>query len=132
MSPLWPLVVYVGLVFFLVAAQIVLSHYLGGRHVARARNDPYESGVVSQGSARIRFSATFYLVAMFFVIFDLEAVYIFAWAVSLRELGWAGYAKMFVFIAILAVSLVYLWRIGALEAGPPKRKQEVQVRTVNL
>lgn len=121
-APLWPIVAYFGAVVFVVAAQIVLSYFLGGRHNDRATGDPYESGIISEGSARLRFSATFYLVAMFFVIFDLEAVYIIAWSISFRELGWAGYTKMLVFIGILGASLVYLWRIGALEAGPPKRK----------
>ena len=63
---------------------------------------------------------------MFFVIFDLEAVFIFAWAVAARELGWAGYWEIFVFIAILAAALVYLWRLGALDWGPSRRCTRVR------
>jgi NADH-quinone oxidoreductase subunit A len=72
---------------------------------------------VSTGTARIRFDIKFYLIAMFFVIIDLEAIFVFAWAVSLRENGWAGYIEMMIFIGILAATLVYLWRVKALEWG---------------
>lgn len=123
-TPLWPLVVYFLAIVIVVAAQVILSHYLGSRHNERSTGIPFESGIASEGSARLRFSSTFYLVAMFFVVFDLEAVYIVTWAIGFRELGWSGYFKIFVFIAILVASLVYLWRIGALEAGPPKRQRQ--------
>jgi len=94
-----------------------LSYMLGQRHHEHSTDSPYESGIVSEGSARVRLSAKFYLVAMFFVIFDLEAVFIFAWAVAVRETGWTGYAVASGFILILLVSLGYLWRVGALEWG---------------
>jgi NADH-quinone oxidoreductase subunit A len=112
---LWPLGVYVAIVLGLVGAMLGLSYVLGQRHHDRSTDFPYESGILSEGSARVRLSAKFYLVAMFFVIFDLEAVFLFAWAVAVRETGWAGYAEAFVFIAILLVALGYLWRVGALE-----------------
>jgi NADH-quinone oxidoreductase subunit A len=121
-AALWPLAAYFAAIIVVVAAQVILSHFLGQRHHDRATGTPYESGIVSEGSARLRFSATFYLVAMLFVIFDLEAVYVITWSIAFRELGWPGYFKMLVFIGILLVSLVYLWRIGALEAGPAKRR----------
>jgi NADH-quinone oxidoreductase subunit A len=121
---MWPLAVFFVVIVFVVAAQVLLSHFLGQRHNDRATGTPYESGIDSEGSARLRFSATFYLVAMFFVVFDLEAVYIFTWAFGFRELGWSGYIKIVVFIGILMASLIYLWRIGALEAGPPKRQRQ--------
>ena len=112
---LWPLGVYVALVFCLVAAMLGLSYVLGQRHHDRSTDFPYESGILSEGSARVRLSAKFYLVAMFFVIFDLEAVFLFAWAVAVRETGWIGYAEASAFILILLVALGYLWRVGALE-----------------
>jgi NADH-quinone oxidoreductase subunit A len=65
--------------------------------------------------ARVRFPAKFYLVAMFFVIFDVEAVFLFAWAVAVRETGWAGYAEVLLFITVLLATLAYLWRVGALD-----------------
>src|SRR6201989_2811333 len=112
---LWPLAVYLLIVVMLVVAMLGLSFVLGQRHHNRATGTPYESGILSQGSARVRLSAKFYLVAMFFVIFDLEAVFIFAWAVAVRETGWTGYVEVFIFITVLLVALAYLWRVGALE-----------------
>ena len=112
---LWPLAVYAAIVGFLVVAMLGLSYVLGQRHEDRATGSPYESGIVSAGSARVRFSAKFYLIAMFFVIFDLEAVFIFAWAVAVRETGWKGYAEVSFFIGVLLATLAYLWRVGALD-----------------
>jgi NADH-quinone oxidoreductase subunit A len=117
---LWTLGIYFAAVLLLVAAMLAISHVLGERHNERATGSPYESGILSEGSARVRLSAKFYLVAMFFVIFDLEAAFIFAWAVAARELGWAGYGEIFVFIAILAAALAYLWRLGALDWVPSR------------
>jgi NADH-quinone oxidoreductase subunit A len=118
---LWPLGLYSAAVIFIAAIMIALSYILGQRHQGRATNEPYESGMPVTGSARVRLSAKFYLVAMFFVIFDLESVFIFAWAVAAREVGWAGYAEVVVFIAILVAALAYLWRMGALDWGATTR-----------
>ena len=111
----WPLAVYIVLVCMLVMAMLSVSFVLGERHHDRATGSPYESGILSEGSARVRFSAKFYLIAMFFVVFDLEAVFLFAWAVAVRETGWAGYAEALLFIMILLATLAYLWRVGALD-----------------
>ena len=111
----WPLAVYTILVGLLVMAMLSMSFVLGQRHHDRATGSPYESGILSEGSARVRFSAKFYLIAMFFVIFDLEAVFLFAWAVAVRETGWAGYAEVLLFITVLLATLAYLWRVGALD-----------------
>ena len=112
---LWPLAVYAAIVGMLVVAMLGLSYVLGQRHQDRATGSPYESGILSEGSARVRFPAKFYLVAMFFVIFDLEAVFIFAWAIAVRETGWTGYAEVLLFIMVLLATLAYLWRVGALD-----------------
>ena len=120
-APLWPLAVYVGAVLVTVVGTVVLSFILGERHRDRATGEPYESGIVSTGSARLRFSADFYLVAMFFVIFDLESVFIFTWAVAVRQVGWAGWVEAAVFIGVLLAALIYLWTAGALEWGPSRR-----------
>jgi NADH-quinone oxidoreductase subunit A len=114
---LWPLGVYIAGAVILAAALIALSCLLGQKHTAKAADRPYESGIDPTGSARIRFDIKYYLIAMFFVIFDLEAVFIIAWSISLRENGWAGFIEISVFIAILICALIYLWRMGALEAG---------------
>ncbi|MGD0884682.1 MAG: NADH-quinone oxidoreductase subunit A [Thermodesulfovibrionales bacterium] len=122
-GPFWPMAVYFALVIVLVTTMIALSYVLGQRHKGKGMGEPYESGIVSTGSARVRFDVKFYLIAMFFVIFDLESVFIFAWAVSLRELGWAGYTEILVFIGVLAAILVYLWRLHALEWGSGKMRR---------
>jgi NADH-quinone oxidoreductase subunit A len=114
---LWPLAVYFAAVIILVAGMLAFSYLLGQRHREKATGEPYESGIVSTGTARLRFSAQFYLIAMLFVIFDLEAVFIFAWAIAFRELGWSGYAGVVIFIGVLVAALVYEWRLGALDWG---------------
>jgi NADH-quinone oxidoreductase subunit A len=123
-SVLWPFVVYFFLVIGLLIFMLAFSYILGQRHRERATDVPYESGVASTGTARIRFDIKFYLVAMFFVIFDVEAVFIFAWAIALREAGWTGYIEILVFIGVLLAALVYLWRLGVLDWGPGGRKAE--------
>jgi NADH-quinone oxidoreductase subunit A len=120
---LWPLGVYVALVLGLVGAMLGLSYVLGQRHHDRSTDFPYESGILSEGSARVRLSAKFYLVAMFFVIFDLETIFIFAWAVAVRETGWIGYGVAATFIFVLLAALGYLWRVGALEWGSGRFKR---------
>lgn len=111
---LWPLMVYSALVV-LVTATMLASYVLGPRHREPATGTPYESGILSEGSARVRLSARFYLVAVFFVVFDLEAVFLFVWAVAAREVSWAGYVEVVIFIGVLMAALVYLWREGALD-----------------
>lgn len=121
---LWPLLLYTLAVLGLLAAMLGLSWVLGERTSGRLTGEPYESGVMPVGSARLRFSAKFYLVAISFVIFDLEVVFIFAWGVSVTELGWAGYAAAMTFLSVLTLVLVYEWRIGALDWAPktPRRR----------
>ncbi len=122
-QPLWTLALYFVLVVGMVVGIMLLSHVLGQRHSGRARDDPYESGMLPVGSARVRLSAKFYLIAVFFLIFDLEAVYLFAWAVAAREAGWAGYIEAVIFIVVLGAGLLYLWRLGALDWSPERRRR---------
>ena len=95
-----------------------LSFVLGQRHKERATGEPYEGGILSAGSARLRFSSQFYLIAMLFVIFDVETIFIVSWAIAFQELGWYGYAGVMVFVVLLFVVLIYEWRNGALDFGP--------------
>lgn len=125
---LWPLLVYFALVIVVIAGMLGVSYLLGQRHKDHATGEPYESGVAPTGSARIRFSVNFYLVAILFVIFDLEAVFIFAWAVAFRELGWLGYAGLLAFVLVLVVALVYEWRLGALDWGPSTPNRQLERR----
>ncbi len=115
---LWPLGLYFLIALVVAGSMIGLSFVLGERHSDRATGQPYESGIVSTGSARVRLSVKFYIVAMLFVIFDLEAVFIFAYAVAYEEVGWPGYAGLVVFVAILVVALIYEYRMGALDWEP--------------
>jgi NADH-quinone oxidoreductase subunit A len=123
---LWPLVVFFFLTLALVMFILALSYVLGQRHRGRTTDEIYECGLVSTGSARVRFAAKFYLMAMFFVIFDLESVFILVWSVGVRELGWIGYVEVAIFISILLAALFYLWRVGALEWGTFKQKTDAQ------
>lgn len=122
----WPLGIYLAAILFLIATMLVLSYFLGQRHRDSATGSPFECGIVSEGSARVRLSAKFYLIAMFFVIFDLEAVFLFAWAVAARELGWTGYFEILVFVGVLVAALIYLWRIGALDWAPRAKHPKIE------
>lgn len=124
-TDLWPFLVYLGLSIAVVVGMLVISFFLGELHSERATGEPYESGILPTGTARIRFDVKFYLIAMIFVIFDLEAVFIFIWAVALHEAGWTGYVDILVFIGILLAALVYLLRLGALDWGPVKRRDRI-------
>ena len=116
-TSLWPFLVYFIAVLILVATMLGLSWVLGQRRANKATNTPFESGVLSVGSPQIQMSVEFYLVAIFFVIFDLETVFIFAWAVAFFELGWNGFIAVVLFIAVLAVALLYELSTGALDWG---------------
>jgi NADH-quinone oxidoreductase subunit A len=118
MMTIWPLAVYFAAVLLIVAVMLTLSYVLGQRHTEPATGVPFESGIVSEGSVQVRLSVKFYLVATFFVVFDLEAVFILLWAVAGRELGWAGYREVLIFIGVLTATLAYLWRTGALDWYP--------------
>jgi NADH-quinone oxidoreductase subunit A len=98
--------------------MLSLSYLLGERHRERATTEPYESGIAATGDAHVRFSVPFYLTALFFLVFDLEAAFLFAWAVAARELGWRGYWGALFFVGILFCLLVYEWKTGALSWGP--------------
>lgn len=114
---IWPLLAYGLAVVALITLMLVLSHFLGQRRRDNATDEPYESGIVSQGSARLRLSVAYYLVAILFIVFDLEAIYLFSWAIAFRETGLQGFIEAAIFILILLVGLIYLWRLGALDWG---------------
>jgi len=114
----WPFLVYALAVILIVSIMIGLSHLLGERHKEKLTDEPFESGIAPTGNARLRFSSHFYLIAIFFVIFDLDAVFILVWAISFRELGLSGYLGILVFIGILIAVLAYEIGIKALDFGP--------------
>jgi NADH-quinone oxidoreductase subunit A len=119
---LWPFLVYGAAVIILVSGMLLLSYFLGERHQEPATKDVYEGGVIADGTARMLFPVHFYIIALFFVIFDVQAVFIFAWAISVKTLGWAGYISICIFISISACVLIYEWSIGALNFGNDSKK----------
>ncbi|UCG14831.1 MAG: NADH-quinone oxidoreductase subunit A [Deltaproteobacteria bacterium] len=106
------------MVMGLVALLLFFASWLGEKKSNPEKLRPYESGVIPTGSARLRYPVPFYMVAIFFLIFDVEAAYIFAWAVSYDGLGWAGWLQISFFIFVLILGLVYIWKKGGLEWGP--------------
>ena len=121
-TDLWTFGFYVTGVFVVVAAMLGVPAVLGERHWNKRERQsesgtgiPYESGIRPTGSAQLRLPVQYYLLAMFFVIFDVEAVFLYAWALTVRETGWIGFTEAALFIAILLAALIYLWRVGALD-----------------
>lgn len=131
-TPEWPFLVYGGFVFLLLTIILGLSYFLGQRHWSKSTGQPYESGILETGSARLRFSAQFYLMAMMFVIFDIEVIFIVLWALAFNELGWPGYIAIAVFIGLLIAVLIYEWSIGALDFGPDGKKLLKKYKKLNV
>jgi NADH-quinone oxidoreductase subunit A len=128
LTVLWPFALYFLFVLILTGGILGVSYVLGQKHKDLSTWQPYESGIPPTGSAHVHFDVKFYLNAMFFVVFDLETMFIFAWAVAFRESGWAGFIEMAIFIVVLAAALVYLWRMGALDWSSRREQREKQVR----
>jgi len=121
---LFPLVLYGSIVIIAIVGLLIVSTVLGQKRSDHATQDVYESGVLPTGSPNIRISVPFYLTAILFIIFDLEAVFLFAWAVSIREAGWVGFIEVAIFIVILVAGLVYLWKSGALEWRTSRQRHD--------
>jgi len=113
------------------AGMLVVSYVLGPRQRRDRTAQPYESGMTPTGPARPRVAVDFYLVAVLFIIFDLEAIFVFAWATAVREVGWAAYFEMLLFTAILIAGLAYLWREGALDWGPSAERRRARERSTD-
>jgi NADH-quinone oxidoreductase subunit A len=114
-SQLWPLMAYFAAILAVVGAMLAMPRWLSRSQPGPYTGEPFESGVVPVGDVHVRLAVQYYPVAIFFVIFDLEAIFIFAWAVAFREAGWTGYIEMLTFILVLLAALVYLWKCGALD-----------------
>jgi NADH-quinone oxidoreductase subunit A len=128
-SPLEPgilsLAIYGFLVLILVAILLFLSGWLGEKKPNPDKLKSYECGVIPTGSARFRYPVLFYLIATFFLIFDVEAAYIFSWAIAFDSLGWFGWLAASFFIILLLISLLYIWKKGGLEWGPTPKDRDV-------
>jgi len=102
----------------IAAALIVISYSFGKRVRNKVKDTPYESGIVPTGDARGRFSVRFYLVAMLFIVFDIEAIFLYPWAVVYRELKMFGFIEMLVFVVLILSGFFYIWKKGALDWAP--------------
>ena len=98
-----------------VISMLLISIVLGPRRHTEVKDDPFECGTIATGSAAERFSVKFYLVAMIFILFDVEIVFLYPWALQAVELGWYGFWAMLSFISLLALGLLYVWRRGLLD-----------------
>jgi NADH-quinone oxidoreductase subunit A len=102
--------------------SIVLSGLFGPRKPTPEKSAPYECGMPPVGDARERQSVKFYLVAMIFLLFDIEIAFLYPWAMALRELGWSGFVQVVLFMALLMAGYVYVWRKGVLDWGSDQAK----------
>lgn len=110
-----PLLMLVGVAILTCVGMMLASHILNPYRPTAAKAMPYESGMIPLGDARQRFSVRFYIVAILFIVFDIETVFLIPWGVVYRELGLFGFVEMFVFVGVLLVGLLYVWKKGALE-----------------
>ena len=110
-----PILIFMGIGILVGGGAMAAGFLLGERHPDSAKNSPYECGFEAFGNARMQFDVRYYLVAILFILFDLEIAFLFPWAVVLEHLGGVGFAAMAVFLAILVVGFVYEWKKGALE-----------------
>jgi NADH-quinone oxidoreductase subunit A len=113
--PYFPLLILFGLAGIVVLALLLVAQNVGPKSINPAKAEPFESGNPPRGDARVRFSVRFYLVAMLFLIFDLEVVFLYPWAIIFRQLGLFGLIEMGIFLGILMIGFIYIWRKGALE-----------------
>jgi NADH-quinone oxidoreductase subunit A len=111
----FPVLVQIVIAVIVAAALVAISCLLGKRVKNRVKDSPYESGIAPTGSARERFSVKFYLVAIVFILFDIEAVFLYPWAVVYRELKLFGFGEMLVFVILILVGFFYIWKKGALD-----------------
>ena len=117
LSDFLPLFVLIFLATLLAGLVILISIIFGPRRRARQANKiaPYESGMNAIGIAHRRFPVRFYLIAVLFILFDIEVIFFYPWAVAFRQLGWFGFIEMLIFVGILLVGYIWLWKRGALE-----------------
>ena len=111
----FPVLVQFIVVVAIATAILGLSAWVGVKRPSREKLSPYECGIPPVGNARERFSISFYLVGMLFILFDVEAVFLYPWAVVYKSLKWFGFLEMFLYIAILLAGYVYIWKKGALD-----------------
>jgi NADH-quinone oxidoreductase subunit A len=110
-----PILILLGVSLANAVGMVVLSHFVSPFRPTPAKLEPYESGMTPLGDTRERFSVKFYMVAILFIVFDLETIFLLSWGVVMRTLGWEGFAAAMIFIVVLTVGMIYEWKKGALE-----------------
>src|ERR1700733_11214500 len=110
-----PFLIHLLIAMGLAAILLMASSLIGRHRPNRAKQQPYECGITPTGDAREPFSVQFYLVAMVFILFDIEAIFLYPWAYVYRELRWFGFVEMLLYIIILLAGYIYLWKKGALD-----------------
>ncbi len=126
---LFSFALFVAIVLALLGLLLFLTGWLGEQRPDPEKARPYECGVIPTGGARFRYPVPFYLVAVFFLIFDVEAAFIFSWAVAMGDLGWRGWLQISFFIIVLLVSLFYLWKKGGLDWRPSAAPRRISPKT---
>ena len=116
----FPVLLQALLAMALAAGLLTASYLLGKRVRNKVKDMPYESGIVPTGDARQRFSVKFYLVAMLFILFDIEAIFLYPWAVVFRDLRMAGFVEMLIFVVLILSGFFYIWKKGALDWSKPE------------
>jgi len=119
-----PFLIHILMAGGIAAAIVSLSWLIGQRKPTRAKLSPYECGMTPTGDAREPFPVKFYLVAMVFILFDVEAIFLYPWAFIFRQLRWFGFVEMLLYIGILLVGYFYLWKKGALDWNRPAAKRD--------
>ena len=110
-----PLLIHLTVLIGFGLGALILSNYIGPKRIRKEKYDTYESGIPLQGNAKQRFNISYYVIAMLFVLFDVEAIFLYTWGVNFDGLGLFGVIEMFIFVIILVIGLIYVWKKGALE-----------------
>jgi len=120
----FPILVQIFIAAAVAGGMLAGSYFVGTKVRNPVKDMPYECGIVPTGSARERFSVKFYLVAMVFILFDIEAIFLYPWAVVYRELKLFAFTEMLIFIALVLCGFVYIWKKGALDWSPDRSSQQ--------
>jgi len=118
-----PLLIQIVVAMGLAGGMILLSYLIGKHKWTSAKNSPYECGIVPTGDAQQRFSVKFYMVAMLFILFDVEAIFLYPWAVIARQLKMFGFWEMLVYIGLVLVGFFYIWKKGIIDWNKPERRE---------
>ncbi len=125
---LLPLALYSAMAVALVGILLLAAWWLGEKRQSAVKSSPYESGIRATGTARLAYPVPFYLIAIFFIVFDVEAVFIFVWAVAWDTLGMPGIIQITVFIMVLLLGLCWIWKKGGLDWGPSRAREKAPLR----